>query len=279
MIKELREKLAHGIASGTVVPCLGPGALAGALNPSTGEPMPASSNALILAMNDGRPMSPKLMYEFPRAAMNIELKRGRAAVNRFLTRTYGETAWSRAPAHEWLAGLAPRYVIDLNRDTQLQDTCAQTPHTLITGVARIGGSPMRYRIFHWDGARYQARETFDPGTPVLFKPLGTPRPEASYIASDADYVDYLTELMGGFAIPPQLKALRQGKRYVLLGLQLDRDTERMLVNELLFGAASPAGWALIRDPSPRAQRFCERLGLEIVDAGLGELIADPALAA
>ena len=27
---------------------------------------------------DGKPMSPRLMWEFPRAAMNVELKRGRA---------------------------------------------------------------------------------------------------------------------------------------------------------------------------------------------------------
>ena len=51
-------------------------------------------------MNDGRPMSPKLMYEFPRAAMNVELKRGRSTVTRFLTRTYGDTLWTRGAVHD-----------------------------------------------------------------------------------------------------------------------------------------------------------------------------------
>jgi hypothetical protein len=54
----------------------------------------------IIAMNSGRPMSPKLMYEFPRAAMNVELKRGRGAVTKFLDATYGATHWTRSAVHD-----------------------------------------------------------------------------------------------------------------------------------------------------------------------------------
>jgi hypothetical protein len=54
-------------------------------------------------MNDGRPMAPKLMYEFPRAAMNLELKRGRNFLGHFLTKLYGETEWTRASVHDWIA--------------------------------------------------------------------------------------------------------------------------------------------------------------------------------
>jgi hypothetical protein len=48
--------------------------------------------------------------------------------------------------------------------------------------------------------------------PLLFKPMGAPLPQPSYIASDADYVDYITELMGGFAVPSFVKAHRRGRR-------------------------------------------------------------------
>ena len=41
-------------------------------------------------MNDGKPMAPRLMYEFARAAMNVEQKKGRKSVERFLTTTYAE---------------------------------------------------------------------------------------------------------------------------------------------------------------------------------------------
>ncbi len=270
-----------GLADGTVVPYLGPGVLADVRSVADGRPMPADSDSLILAMNDGRPMGPKLMYEFPRAAMNVELKRGRATLSRFLTRTYGETAWTRAAVHDWLARIRPPYVIDINRDTQLQDSYAGTPHTLVVGIARTGGTEYRFKLFGHDGQAYRPIGIKEVETlrPVLFKPMGTPQPDPYYIASDADYVDYITELMGGFAVPPFVKERRLGKRYLFLGLRLNRDTERMVMTDLIYAHAQPAGWALIADPTEKERRFCERVGIRIVEADFHELIGGEALAA
>jgi len=36
-----------------------------------GRPIPADSDSLIIAMNDGKPMAPKLMCEFPHAALSL----------------------------------------------------------------------------------------------------------------------------------------------------------------------------------------------------------------
>ncbi len=85
--------------------------------------MPHDSDSIILAMNEGRPMAPRLMYEYARAAKEL-LK-------------------------------------------------------------------------------------FDK--PIIFKPMGGVAPEASLIVSDADFVDWLTEAMGGFAVPVQLKEYRGQK--------------------------------------------------------------------
>ncbi|MGE5490829.1 MAG: SIR2 family protein [Actinomycetota bacterium] len=273
MIPELAARLTAGVKDGSIVPYLGAGALADVKNAATGAPIPADSDSLILAMNGGKPMSPKLMYEFSRAAMNVELKRGRTAVTRFLHQTYGETAWTRGAVHEWIKALRPPYVIDINRDTQLQDSYADAPHNLVVGVARIGGTDFRYKIYFWDGAAYAPATDIDPARPILFKPMGTPRPAPNYIASDADYVDFITELMGGFAVPPEVKELRQGKRYLLLGLRLNRDTERMVLSDMIYAAASPAGWALIPEPTDKERRFCKKLGLEIIEADAMDLLA------
>lgn len=280
MTPELRASLIAGLKDGSIVPYLGPGVLADVKNVATGAAIPADSDSLILAMNDGKPMAPKLMYEFPRAAMNVELKRGRTTVTKFLTRTYGETAWTRGAVHDWLKDIRPPYVIDINRDTQLQDSYADGPHNLIVGIARIGGTDFRYKIYFWDGAAYQKVSELNPAVPILFKPMGTPRPEPTYIASDADYVDFITELMGGFSIPPLLKEWRKGKRYLLIGLRLNRDTERMVMADMIYGAASdPAGWVLITQPTDKERRFCKKLGLELVEADLADLLAGEVVAA
>ena len=275
MTPELRATLLAGIQDGSIVPYLGAGVLADVKNVATGEPIPATSDALIIAMNGGKPMAPKLMYEFPRAAMNVELKRGRSTVNKFLTRTYGEMQWTRGAVHDWVKAIRPRYVIDINRDTQLQDSYSDVPHNLIVGIARIGGTTLRYKIFFWDGSSYQRAEELKLEHPILFKPVGTPRPEPTYIASDADYVDFITELMGGFSIPPQLKEFRKGKQYLLAGLRLNRDTERMVMADIIYSAAEPAGWVFIAEPTDKERRYCKKIGLEIVDADIFDLIGEP----
>ena len=276
---ELLDHWHTGLADGSIVPYLGPGVLADVRNTATGAPMPATSDELILAMNGGRPMAAKLMYEFPRAAMNIEFKRGRSAVTRFLDATYGQTEWTRAALHDWLKEIAPPYVIDINRDTQLQDSYAATPHLLILGCARMGGSDYRFKLFTSDGASYTPiqPDDADPSLPVLFKPMGSPKPKSSYIASDADYVDYITELMGGFAVPSFVKARRKGKRYLLLGMRLNRDTERMVLSDLIYAAASePTGWALIAEPTAKERRFCRRQRLELIEANASALLGEVA---
>ncbi|WP_295432925.1 SIR2 family protein [uncultured Thiodictyon sp.] len=274
MATEQLKTLARGIATGDIVPYLGPGALAGVRDLANGEPIPADSDSLIIALNNGKPMSARLMWEFPRAAMDVELKRGRKAVHRFLDTTYGQRAWTRAPLHDWLQSCLPPYVIDINRDTQLQDSYAARPHTLVRGISRIGGTNYRFRIDHYDGETYRELEqdAVDPSLPVLFKPMGSPRPDATYIASDADYVDYITELMGGFAIPSFLKTYRQGRRYAFLGLRFLRDTDRMVMSDMIYAAATPPGWALIPEPTQKEQRFCERLGIEIIAADIPDLL-------
>ncbi len=272
MTPELREKLLAGLKDGSIVPYLGPGVLADVKNAATGAPIPADSDSLIIAMNDGKPMAPKLMYEFPRAAMNVELKRGRTTVTKFLTRTYGETQWTRAAVHDWLKAISPGYVIDINRDTQLQDSYADVPHNLIVGIARIGGTDYRYKIYYWDGVNYTLTPVINTALPILFKPMGTPKPEAVYIASDADYVDFITELMGGFSIPPEVKELRKGKQYLLMGMRLNRDTERMVMADMIYSAAQPAGWVFIAEPTAKERRFCKKIGLEIVESDIFEFI-------
>ena len=272
MTPELRAKLLSGLKDGSIVPYLGPGVLADVKDATTGAPIPADSDSLIIAMNGGKPMAPKLMYEFPRAAMNIELKRGRSTVTKFLNKTYGETQWTRGAVHDWLQAIAPAYVIDINRDTQLQDSYAGAPHNLICGIARLGGTDFRYKLYLWDGLAYQKTGVINPALPILFKPMGTPRPEANYIASDADYVDFITELMGGFSIPPVVKELRKDKQYLLLGMRLNRDTERMVMSDMIYSAAQPAGWVLIPTPTDKERRFCKKQGLELIEADVFDLI-------
>ncbi|HZV55619.1 MAG TPA: SIR2 family protein, partial [Rhodocyclaceae bacterium] len=167
-------------------------------------------------------------------------------------------------------------VIDINRDTQLLDSYADNPHSLVLGCARIGGTDFRFKLFAYDGQQYTAITPGQAalGLPLLFKPMGAPKPEPTYIASDADYVDYITELMGGFAVPAYVKELRRDKRYLFLGMRFNRDSERMVMSDIIYSAATdPAGWALIEGPTDKECRFLGKMGIEIVDSSVTELMA------
>lgn len=267
--------LVKGLEEGKIIPYIGPGSLAGVTEKTTGNQIPADSDSLILAMNDGRPMAPRLMYEFPRAAMNLENKKGRKFIERFLTKTYSDSQWSESELHQWLADRQVPYIIDINRDTQLQNMMSDRPHILIVGIARIAGTDYRYRIYQYYNGEYREIDLINANTslPILFKPMGSPVPEPNFIASDADYVDYITELMGGFAIPAFLKEYRKGKQYLFMGLRMTRDTERMVLSDIIYDAAEPAGWVLIPNATDKEKRFCEKKNLIVVDADWQDLIS------
>jgi len=274
MSESVFSEILSGLYDNQVVPYLGPGVLFDAVSKINGTSIPADSDSLILAMNSGKPMAPKLMYEFPRAAMNQELKRGRNFVSQFLDKTYKDTQYSRAAIHDWLAEWKPHYVIDINRDTQLQDSYAEEEHTLIVGMARVVGNDYRFKIYHYDRENYceTKQSQVDSKLPILFKPMGTPRPESHYVASDADYVDYITELMGGFAIPDFLKEYRKDKKYLLIGLPLNRDSERMVMSDITYDANTHRGWFLRKNPTDKEKRFAGKMGFELIEADCKDLL-------
>ncbi len=268
------EAILARLKAGGVVPYLGPGILNGVIAPATQKQVPAESESLILAMTGGQPMSPRLMYEFSRAAMHLENKKGRTFIERFLTQTYGGEGWIPAPIHRWIASLNLPYVIDCNRDGLLQQCYADRAHTLIVGCARLIGTNYRFEIYEWQNSEYRpvTQDQVNPELPILFKPLGTPFPKPTYIASDADFVDYITELMGGFAVPGWVKLKRRGQRYLFLGMRFNRDTERMVMSDLIYDAAPDAGWALISEPTTKERKICAKKSLELIEADWTELL-------
>lgn len=275
-------QLIDGIREGKIVPYLGPGTLTGVTSQLDNSAIPADSDSLIMAMTNGQPLSPRLMYEFPRAAMHLENKKGRSFIENFLTKTYADTAWSSSEIHACLADLGAHYIVDANRDTQLVNNYADREHLLVVGAARLAAHPYRFDIYHYSNGSYTLieQDQVNKQLPVLFKPMGCPLPKPSYVASDADFVDYITELMGGFAIPSWIKDFRQNKQYLFLGMRFTRDTERMVMSDIVYGAnAQTTGWAMITDPTDKERRFLDKKNIEIIEQDWISLLETAAVAA
>jgi predicted metal-dependent TIM-barrel fold hydrolase len=58
-----------------------------------------------------------------------------------------------------------------------------------------------------------------------------------------------------------------------IGLPLNRDSERMVMSDIIYSADEPKGWVLNKSPTNKEKRYCEKMGLEILDIGVEELLA------
>ena len=265
--KELRNQ--------TTVPYFGLGIFEG-VTTKDGEAMPHDSDSMILMMNGGRAMSQRLMFEYSRAAMHLEQRRGVDYITQLINFIYTKN-FEATPLQKAIVDMSPRYIIDTNRDTKFQELLAYEPHCLIIGKSRIMADKNRFEIYEYDVENKKyflvEEEVLDSAKKILFKPMGSPLPEPSFIISDADYVDWLTEAMGGFAVPSVLKTYRKTKKYLFLGTSFDRDTDRMVANELTLDLE---GGYIINDKelTKKEKKFVEKHNLEVIPMSLQEFIAE-----
>ncbi len=274
-MNELIQTIKKELRNQTTVPYFGLGIFKDTKT-KDGEQMPYDSDSMILTMNDGKPMSQRLMFEYSRAAMHLEQRRGvdymTQLINHIYTKPFEPTSLQKA-----INDMAPNYIIDTNRDTKMQELLAYEPHCLIVGKSRLMADKNRYEVYEYDVENKKyflvEDEVLDTAKKILFKPMGSPLPNPSFVISDADYVDWLTEAMGGFALPPILKTYRKAKKYLFLGTYFDRDTDRMVANELTMDLE---GGYVVTDQElgKKEKKFVEKHNLEVINMSLENFIQE-----
>lgn len=268
---EVIDTIKREIRNQTTIPYFGLGIFA-ETKTKDGEQMPFDSDSMILAMNNNRPMSPRLMFEYSRAAMHLEQRRGVDYMMQLINHIYSKD-FDATPLQKAIINMMPRYIVDTNRDSKIQELLAFEPHCLVLGKSRIMADKNRYELYEYDVENKKyfqvEEEAINEAKKILFKPMGSTLPEPTFIISDADYVDWLTEAMGGFALPPVLKTYRKTKKYLFLGTSFDRDTDRMVANEITLDLE---GGYVINDKelSKKEKKFIEKHNLELINMSLEE---------
>ena len=223
------------LKDGSLVPFLGLGVFKNTKS-KDGVQLPFDSDSLILALNNGRKMSDRLMYEYSRAAMSLEQRKGRDFIVQMTNHIYTSKEYDLPFIYEFLKTIQPKYMIDTNMDDSACKVYEDVNHFMITGTSRISADYDRFVIYSYDKDSKQytriEKEQLNDSLPILFKPMGSTIPEMNFVISDADFVDWLTEAMGGYAIPPFLKEYKKDKSYLFLGVDLSRDTFRMVAHEM-----------------------------------------------
>jgi hypothetical protein len=270
-----KSELEAQIKLGNVVPFIGMGVFK-ETKTDDGSQIPFDSDSMILSLNGGRAMSPRLMYEYSRAAMSLEQRKGRPFIEQMTNYIYTAKPYPLPEVYTWLKTLMPQYVVDLNLDDSLLKLYAEIDHFLITGVSRIMAGYDRFLVYSYTASSKEyhrvEKEMLSPMLPIVFKPLGCTVPEKSFIISDADFVDWLTEAMGGYALPPFLKTFKNDKSYLFLGIDFDRDTYRMVANEVTLGLS---GGYLVNDKekiSKKEEKFLTSHKIEKLETSLEDFL-------
>jgi len=260
------DNIVEDLKSGALVPFLGMGVFKEVIA-KDGSTLPFDSDSMVLALNNGRAMSPRLMYEYSRAAMSLEQRKGREFIVQMTNHIYSSKEYEVPLVYTFLKEIQPPYMIDTNMDDSACKVYEDVPHFMITGVSRVMGGYDRFVIYLYDVDTKQynivEKEKLNADIPILFKPMGSTVPAMDFIVSDADFVDWLTEAMGGYALPPFLKQYKQEKSYLFLGVDFGRDTFRMVANEITLGLKG----GIVVEPkealSKKEQSFIEKHDLKV----------------
>jgi len=267
------------LKEGSLVPFLGMGIFKETVT-KDGSILPFDSDSMILALNNGRAMSSRLMYEYSRAAMSLEQRKGREFIVQMTNHIYSSKEYEIPSTYKWLSKIKPKYVVDINLDDSLQKIYSDCDHFLITGISRITADYDRFVIFKYLSSNNEyikiEKDDLTLDLPILFKPMGSTKPEMNFIISDADFVDWLTEAMGGFAMPSILKEFREDKEYLFMGVDFSKDTFRMVANEITVGLKGGITLLNKEELTKKEDKFIKTHNLENMNISVNEFIENNA---
>lgn len=271
------ENIKEKLISGELIPFLGMGIFKNTVA-KDGSTLPYDSDSMVLALNNGRAMSPRLMYEYTRAAMSLEQRKGREFIVQMTNHIYKSKEYDIPFTFEYLKDIQPKYMIDTNVDDSACKIYEDVDHYMLTGISRITADYDRFICYKYDVSTKEykeiKKEELTLNLPILFKPMGCMIPDMNFIISDADFVDWLTEAMGGYGMPNLLKEYRKDKSYLFLGIDFSRDTYRMVANELTIGLNTGVVVMNKEELSKKENKFITTHNLELVISDEEQFLKD-----
>jgi len=142
------DNMIEDLKSGKLVPFLGMGVFKGVVN-KNGQQLPFDSDSMVLSLNNGRAMSPRLMYEYSRAAMSLEQRKGRDFVVNMTNHIYTSSPYELPLVYQFLKKIQPPFVIDVNLDDSGCKIYEGVEHFMIVGVSRVMGGYDRFIVYEY----------------------------------------------------------------------------------------------------------------------------------
>ena len=252
------------VAQGRRVPYLGPAVAAMASDaPSTPEALCARIEAEVRAP---RRASGNLWS----VAQYVESRKFRKTLDMLVEKAFAGGLGRTAPIHDWLARVRPPMIVDAWYDDGILtalDAAGVKRWGWVQGVSRNGEwIEIWTRAHEKDGTEIAAA---DPEWEVLvYKPHGLARAGSSYLMSDSDYVEVLTEIDIQTPIPEEVRRRRTGRPFLFLGCRFDDQMLRIFARQIAKRSAEGHVAVFEGAPSRMERKFFEELGVTVLDLPL-----------
>ena len=266
--QDLIHEIARSLATGAVIPYLGPDML----SLCSDIKVPGTPLALAENMTAKVSVPHKIRKRLTQAAQFIENFKHRKSVVHLMNEAFAATP-APSPFHLALAGSGAGLWVDTWYDDTFAAGLAQVPGRWV----QVQGLSQSEHFGQWTGA-YAADGTplaelsADPGR-MLYKPMGSHGPAGNYLVSDSDYVEVLTEIDIQTPIPPIVQQRRIGKNFLFLGCRFRNQLERIFARQIIK-RSSFKHWAVIEGELTKNEiRFLGELNITRIDLPLEKAMA------
>ncbi|QSR89468.1 SIR2 family NAD-dependent protein deacylase [Methylacidiphilum caldifontis] len=263
------EEILKAIDSGQVVPYLGPGILGlskeGASLPQNPEMLSERLASLVAVPS-------RIRKNLWSTSQYIENYRHRKTLKALLSQLFdGECEPNEL--QQWIARI-PRLplVVDVWYDGSLSLALKERPSWgQIQGVSQAEYPGSWVKAYNAEDKEVEISEAYSWNT-VLYKPLGSVKPQKNFIISDSDYVEVLTEIDIQTPIPDLIKELRKAKQFLFLGCRFQSQIERTWARQITKRSSS-SHWAVISSPLTKNEaRFLSELNIKQLDISLEDFV-------
>lgn len=271
MISSKLQEVSLALATGSVVPYLGPATLS---LDSASCHVPATPDELVKLLTSKVSVPHKIRNNLTAAAQFIENFKHRKSVVSLMAEAYAPSAEPNE-LHGYIAGISkkPLLIVDTWYDDAMSKALAgQSNWGQIQGLSQSEHFGHWVNYFDNNGIEIQASEA-DAWSIVLYKPLGSIAPAKNFIISDSDFVEVLTEIDIQTPIPARVQELRTGANFLFLGCRFNNQLTRTYARQIMK-RSSDIHWAVIEGPLTRMEKkFISEQNITRIDMPLDEFVA------
>lgn len=257
------------VAAGRLIPYLGPEVLGLG---DAGPPVPVGARELSHRLCAKVAVPGRIRNNLWHTAQYIESFRHRVTLDRLMADFFRPVP-EPTPLHRWLASLdGLPLIVDTWYDGTLRAALAKR-----SNWGQIQGASKARRLVEspwvraYDASGAECPEAASAGwATILYKPHGAAQPAGDVLASDADYVEVLTELDIQNPIPTEVQKRRAGRGFLFLGCRFYDQILRTFARSILKRSGGPHYAVVPEDLTRNEIKFLATEGITPLTLPLAE---------